>query len=90
VHIPNLKEYASRYRENLTTVIYGLKQLSSFGLSFDVLSRPNHLKSIPVLAEKLPELQMVINHISKPLIASERMDPWADDISAVTSIPGVY
>ena len=72
------------------SVVTGLKELPSCGLSFDVLSKPHHLKSIPALAEKIPDLQLVINHISKPLIASGRMDPWADNISAVASIPGAY
>jgi len=72
------------------SIVNGLKELTSLELSFDVLSKPHHLKSIPALAEKIPDLKLVINHISKPLIASGQLDPWADDISAVASIPGAY
>ena len=33
---------------------------------------------------------MVIDHIAKPLIADGIMEPWAADMTAIASIPGVY
>ena len=70
--------------------IRGLGELARLGLSFDLLIHPRHLKYVPPLAEKLPDLKMVVNHIAVPPMASREMEPWASDLAAVASIPGVY
>ena len=70
--------------------IRGLKELEARGLRYDVLTRPHQLKYVPPLAEKAPDLRMVVDHISKPPIASGEMEPWATDIAEVAAIPGVY
>ena len=48
-------------------VLNGLKVLSKRGINFDFLVRPNHLKYIFEVYEKVPELKGVINHIAKPV-----------------------
>ena len=68
----------------------GLKELARRGLAYDLLLRPQHLKYVPPLAEAVPDLRMVVDHIAKPLIASGEMEPWATDIAAVAAIPGIY
>jgi L-fuconolactonase len=70
--------------------IRGLKEVADRGLAYDVLVKPQHLKYVPPLAGKVPNLRMVIDHIAKPLIAQGVIDPWASDIKAVADIPGVY
>jgi L-fuconolactonase len=52
--------------------------------------RPPHLPLIPELADRVPGLRMVIDHIAKPLIASHLMEPWARDIEVVAKIPGMH
>jgi len=54
------------------------------------LLRPPHLPLIPELAEKVPGLRMVIDHIAKPLIASHELEPWAADIERASQIPGMH
>ena len=71
-------------------VIRGLTELANRGLSYDLLIHPRHLKHVPSLAEQIPELRMVVNHIAVPPAASREMEPWASDLAAVASIPGVY
>ncbi len=68
----------------------GLREVARRGLAYDLLVRPQHLKHVPRLAERVPELRMVVDHIAKPLIASGEIEPWASDIAAVAAIPGVY
>jgi L-fuconolactonase len=49
-------------------VLRGLGELETRGIPYDLLLRPVHLPVVPALAEKLPALQMVIDHIAKPSI----------------------
>lgn len=70
--------------------IQGLKEVAAWGLRYDLLVKPQHLKYVPPLAEKVPDLKMVVDHIAKPLIAKGVMEPWAADIAAVAAIPGIY
>lgn len=71
-------------------VIHGLKELARRDIPYDLLLRPAHLPLIPELADQVPGLRMVIDHIAKPLIASHRMEPWERDIAAVAQIPGMH
>ncbi len=70
--------------------IRGLKEVAARGLAYDLLVRPRHLKHVPPLAERVPDLRMVVDHIAKPLIAQQVMEPWASDMAAVAAIPGIY
>ncbi|MFC0333603.1 amidohydrolase family protein [Paenibacillus sepulcri] len=73
------------------TVVEGLKVLAAFGLTFDVVAVfPNHLKHVPALAEKVPGLRMVIDHLAKPQIKEQRMEPWAGELKAAAAYPNVY
>ncbi len=72
-------------------VIKGLKILADFGLSFDVVAVfPNHLKHVPTLARKVPNLTLIIDHLAKPPIKEKEMGAWADQISAAAQFPNVY
>ncbi len=71
-------------------VLGGLKELARRGIPYDLLLRPPHLPLVPRVAERIPELRMVIDHIAKPLIAARRMDGWAEDMEAASRIPRVY
>ena len=55
-----------------------------------MLVKPRHLRRIPILAEKVPELRMLLDHIAKPLIADGVLEPWASDLAGVADIPNVY
>ena len=71
-------------------VVRGLRELARRELAYDLLLRPPHLKHILELAERVPDLQMVVDHIAKPEIADGHMEPWAQDIARVAEIPGMY
>ncbi len=70
--------------------IRGLKELAKRGIRYDALTRPHQLEQVPPLADEIPDLRMVIDHISKPPIASGEVSPWDQDIARVAEIPGVY
>jgi L-fuconolactonase len=71
-------------------VVNGLRELARRGIPYDLLLRPAHLPLIPELADRVPGLQMVIDHIAKPEIASHAMEPWARDMEMVAKIPGMH
>jgi L-fuconolactonase len=71
-------------------VIESLKVLAGHGMTFDVVAVfPNHLKHIPALAERVPELKMVIDHLAKPPIGQTE-SPWFDQMKAAAQAPNVY
>jgi L-fuconolactonase len=70
-------------------VLHGLRELAIRGIPYDLLLRPVHLPLVPELADEVPELRMVIDHIAKPLIATGCMESWADDIRAAAAVPGL-
>jgi len=73
-------------------VVEGLRVLASFGLAFDVVAVfPNHLKHVPTLAERVPDLRLVLDHLAKPPIASGvGFDAWAAQLEAAAVAPNVY
>jgi len=71
-------------------VLRGLGELARRGIPYDLLLRPPHLPLVPRLAERIPELRMVIDHIAKPLIATQRMDGWAEGMETASKIPQLH
>jgi L-fuconolactonase len=53
--------------------VRGLRELARADLTYDLLLRPHHLKDVPPLADKLPDLRMVVDRIAKPPIATGEM-----------------
>jgi L-fucono-1,5-lactonase len=70
-------------------VLRGMKELAHRQIPYDLLLRPVHLPLVPELADNVPGLPLVIDHIAKPLIATGRMDGWAEDMRAAAAIPGL-
>lgn len=71
-------------------VLRGLAELERRKIPYDLLLRPIHLAIVPLLAEKFPELPMVIDHIAKPSIETREFDDWARLMEAVVPIPQVF
>jgi L-fuconolactonase len=68
----------------------GLGELARRNLPYDLLLHPRHLPLVPQVAERQPELRMVIDHLAKPLIAQGRLEPWATDLRRAALCPKVY
>ncbi len=71
-------------------VTVGLREIARRNLTYDLLLRPRHLKLVPRVAERVPGLRMVIDHIAKPPIAEHRMDGWAEDMARAAEAPGLH
>ena len=70
-------------------VIAGLRELARRKIPYDLLLRPVHLPLVPRVAELVPGLDMVIDHIAKPPIAKHRIEGWAEGMEAAAAIPQV-
>lgn len=72
-------------------VIEGLQLLAERDLAFDVVAVfPNHLKHVPTLAEKVPALKMVIDHLAKPPLGEQDRATWREQLAAAAESPNVY
>ena len=69
--------------------VNGLREVAARGLAYDFLVRPQHLKYVPEIMDKVPDLRSVIDHIAKPLIAEKVIEPWLEDLREVANIPGM-
>ena len=71
-------------------VIESLNVLVSHNKTFDVVAVfPNHLKLVPTLCERVPDLKMVIDHLAKPPVG-QKESPWFDQMKAAAESPNVY
>ena len=60
-----------------------LKELPELGLRFDALIQPRHLPVIAALADRLPDLPIVVDHAAKPFISKGIIEPWRADMAAL-------
>lgn len=71
-------------------VLRGLETVRDHGLSYDVVVKPRHLPAVTRMAELVPGLSMVLDHIAKPFIKDGGWEPWAADLAAFAQVPGVH
>ena len=71
-------------------VLFGLKILERHGVPFDLLFYVKHLHHVPGLVRHLPDLPMVIDHLSKPHIKQQRLNDWLPHFRAAAKFPNVY
>jgi predicted TIM-barrel fold metal-dependent hydrolase len=67
----------------------GLREVAARGLGYDVLIRAHQFPQAIQLAERLPELPLVLDHAGKPPIVGEGLDAWARDIRLLAVHPQV-
>ncbi len=68
-----------------------LKLLSEEGFSLDYVGTgPEHRESILQVARSHPQLNIVLDHFTKPDIAGGEWEPWASSMSELAKLPNVY
>ena len=70
--------------------VRGVGWLARYGLTYDLLLKPPHLRPAATLADLLPRQRFVVDHIAKPPIATGRLSPWREDIRELARRPNVY
>ena len=72
-------------------VLEGIGLLDSHKLVMDFVSvNSEHLSCLPVIAEKYPNLKIVIDHLSKPDIKNSVWEPWASEMAQLAKYPNIY
>ena len=72
------------------SVLSGLRQLSRYRLSYDLLVHTRHLKYVLQVVESVPELAFVIDHLAKPPIAKNEIKAWSQALKPLASYPNVH
>ena len=68
----------------------GLATLARHNLTFDLLIRPRHLLAASRLVAHFPEQSFVVDHLAKPFVAEQVLEPWATYIARLATFPNVY
>jgi L-fuconolactonase len=71
-------------------VVRGLRVLEKHAVPFDLLFHVRHLRHAIRLAERLPDLPMVIDHLAKPHVRARRLDDWLPFFEAAARRPNVF
>lgn len=71
-------------------VLDNIKYMANIGFPLEFLTFPRHLPSVIKVLETVPQLRAVINHLSKPPIASGAIEPWRSLIRRMATFPNVY
>jgi L-fuconolactonase len=67
----------------------GLAAVAAAGLAYDLLTKTPHLPAAIETVAARPDLTFVVDHISKPLIQSGELEPWATRLRELASHPNV-
>jgi L-fuconolactonase len=69
----------------------GLDLLARRGLPFDVVAVfPDHLRLVPEVARRHPDLVMVIDHLAKPPYRAPGWETWVRELRAAAAVETVY
>lgn len=70
--------------------VAGIRQLQRFGFTYDILVYPHQLPAANELVEKVPQQRFVLDHLAKPAIRHQTMEPWAHQIRRLAEKPNVW
>jgi len=73
-------------------VLHGLRTVAEHGLIYELLTLPHQLPAAVTVVERLPEVSFVVDHLSKPPLASidpDEMMAWEANIRALSTFPNV-
>jgi L-fuconolactonase len=69
-------------------VLASLALLASRGLAFDLSAfQPRHLEHVATIAERVPELRIVICHYGMPRVDQDQWEPWAGAFARAAEHP---
>ncbi|WP_431902483.1 amidohydrolase family protein [Nonomuraea sp. bgisy101] len=75
---------------NRPDVRRGLGAVAETGLAYDLLTLPRQLPAAITTARALSDLTFVLDHLSKPAIATGELEPWASLIGELAAEPNVF
>lgn len=66
-----------------------LAEVAARGLTFDLLVLPHQLKAATALAERRPDLSLVLDHGAKPPLRQGSLSAWSAGVRALAAAPRV-
>lgn len=70
--------------------ISNVRKLGELGITFDLLTKTPELAAAIKLVRACPDVQFVMDHISKPYIAKKEIEPWKSLITELAAFPNVH
>src|SRR4051794_30488776 len=70
-------------------LVAGVQALAPYGLTFDACVTHEQLPFVTRLAQRCPDVTIILDHLGKPAVAQGRLDPWRDDLAALAECPNV-
>jgi L-fuconolactonase len=68
----------------------GLRQLEKYGLTYDILIYPRHIKYACALVSEFPRQKFIVDHLAKPLIKESKIEPWIKDMQKLARKDNVF
>lgn len=68
----------------------GISLLKGYNLTYDLLLFPKHLPVARLVVSMFPEQKFVVDHISKPLIKDQIINPWNEDLIMLAENQNVW
>jgi len=92
-HLVSIRDLA-QYKDNPNwlanpTVLANIRRIGQHGLSYDLLTLPIQLPAAIEAVRQCPEVQFVLDHLSKPYIARGEIAGWQEDMRLLAALPNV-
>jgi len=68
----------------------GIAALEEFDLTYDILIYPRQLPVAIEFVHRFPKQRFVLDHLGKPLIKAETIEPWSSHIRELAKFPNVF
>jgi L-fuconolactonase len=67
----------------------GLRCLPRFDFSFDICISHQQLANVVSIVKQCPEVRFILDHIGKPDIKNQELEPWKSEFKALSELPNV-
>ena len=68
----------------------GIGCMGRYHFTYDILIYAHHLQVANEFVRQFPEQKFVLDHLAKPGIRDQELEPWSHDIRRLASNPNVY
>jgi L-fuconolactonase len=69
--------------------VAGVRLLAEYNLSFDLCIRHWQLPGVTELVRRCPDTTFILDHLGKPDIKQQQLDPWQADLHKLAELPNV-
>jgi len=86
-HIVQAEERDFLLREDFQR---GIRMLSNFNLTYDLLITPNQLTAANTFVRKFPNQKFILDHLAKPEISKPISESWIKEIESLAEHPNTF